>query len=159
VGLVELLLVERHLTGDPVALDADAAAHAVLVQVRADVLVARVPAQVPVELAVGGIAGVALVGAPHLAPGFQIAREHGRPARRAHRRVDPALRVRAAPVDAVRVDEEVVDALLAEERVDAVVVAALGQPDAARAAAEGARVGLYTGADLRAPRRRPAHQR
>jgi hypothetical protein len=73
--------------------------------------------------------------------------------------VDPSLRVRAAPADAVRVDEEVVDALLAEERVDAVVVAALGQPDAARPPSEGARVRLHAGADLRAPRPRPAHQR
>ncbi len=52
------------------------------------------------------------------------------------RRIDAVARPRAGKHDAVRVGEEVADAGVAQQLVDAVGVAALRQPDAARPSAE-----------------------
>ena len=95
---------------------------------------AQVPADVAVELAVVGVAGVAVLGAPDLHRRLGVAAEGGRPAGREDGRVDAVARARRGVGDAVGVDEEEAQPLLGEQLVEAGVVAALGQPDAGRVA-------------------------
>src|SRR5205085_3538188 len=92
VRVVRLLRPERDLAGDAVVLDAGVLPIAGGLDVRADVVVIEVPADVPVELAVDGIAGIAVLGAPDLHRALRIARERRHPAGRIDWRVDAAAR-------------------------------------------------------------------
>ena len=100
-------------------------------QVRLEVVVIEIEADVAVELAVDVIAGIAFDGAPDLLGRFGVAAHAGDAALGAHDRgVDAVLGPRLGEQDAVRIDEEVADAAVAEDFIDARRVAALGQPDA-----------------------------
>src|SRR5947209_5657496 len=105
-------------------------ADASLVQVRLQVLVVEVEADVAVEVAVDVVAGVAFDRAPDLLGRFGVARQHGHAAAGTlDRGVDAVLRPRLREHDAVRVGEEVADAGVTEYLIYAWRVAALRQPD------------------------------
>src|ERR1700747_3007158 len=99
VGVVQLLFVQRHAAGDAVVFQAHAAPNAVGVQVRSDVFVGGVPADVAIELAVGGIAGLPALGAPAWASGPRIAGEGGGARRRAYGGVHAVARAGPAELD------------------------------------------------------------
>ena len=102
--------------GDLVVLDAEMAADAGLVQVRLEVFVIEVEADVAVEVAVVVVAGVALDGAPDLLGRFGVAGQGGDAALGAEDRgVDAVARPRLGEQDAVRVGEEVADAGVAQQ--------------------------------------------
>src|SRR5207253_2718621 len=82
--VVGQLVAEIDLAGDAEVLDSCVLSVAGRLDVRADVVVVQVPADVPVELPVDGIARIAVLGAPHLHRALRIARE----GRHARRRVD-----------------------------------------------------------------------
>ncbi len=133
--VVRLFLVGA--AGDLVVFDAEQAADARLVQVRPQVVVVEVEADVAVEVAVVVVAGVALDGAPDLLGRLGVAAEGGDGGAGAlDRGVDAELRPRRGEQDAVRVGEEVADAGVVEQVLDALDVAALRQPDALRPFAE-----------------------
>jgi hypothetical protein len=123
---------------------------AVRVDVGGDVVEVEVPADVPVVLAVVEVAGVTLFARPDLLAALRIAPE-GRhaAARTVNRRENTVNRLRRGIEDAVRVHEEVADALFGEHVVAAREVPALGQPDAGRGAAEDAPVVRRGHGDLR----------
>src|SRR5205085_6601758 len=79
---VRLLCAEVYLAGDAEILDAEVAAYAVTVQVRLDVIVITIKAEVAVELAVVHVAWITDLGAPDLLAGFNIARKRGDARRR-----------------------------------------------------------------------------
>src|SRR5690349_18542253 len=85
---VWLLGTEINLAGDAEVFDAEVAAYAVAVQIRLDVIVVAVEAEVAVELAVVHVAGITDLGAPDLLAGLNIARKRSDARRRDDRRVD-----------------------------------------------------------------------
>ncbi len=117
-------------------LDAEVYPVAVRVEVGPDVVIVEVEADVPVELPVLVIPGVALPRAPDLLGRLHVAPEGCDGARAVDGREDAVARPGGAEEDAVRVGEEVLDADLLEELVDTGGVAAFGKPDAPRPAAE-----------------------
>ena len=114
LGVVGLLVVGA--AGDLVILDAEQAADAGLVQVRLEILVIEVEADVAVEIAVVVVAGIAFDGAPDLLGRFGVAGQGGDAAPGAEDRgIDAVLGPRLGEQDAVRVDEEVADAGILQE--------------------------------------------
>src|SRR5688572_23175145 len=105
-------------------------------QERFDVRIVGVVAQVAVELAVVDVSGISLFARPDLLGAFGIARERGHAAGAEDGPERTVARARRTERDAVRIDEEKVDARFAEVFVDAGCVGALRQPDAARTASE-----------------------
>src|SRR5262249_46849300 len=124
-------------SGDLVILDAQQRTNAALMQVGLEIFVIEVETNVAVEVAVVVIAGVALDGAPDLLGGFGVAGQDGDVGFGAEDGgVDAVLGARLGEQNAVGVGEEVANAGVAQLLIDAIDVAALRQPDAARAAAE-----------------------
>jgi len=158
VRVVRLLFAERHLSRDPVVLDPGVLAVAGRLDVGADVLVIEIPADVPVELAVDRVAGVAVLGAPDLHRAFRVARERRHAARRVHRRVHAPPRPRNGVGEGVRIDEEEADVLRRQIAIDPRGIPALGQPDAAGVPAEMHPVMHAGDLDLRADRLLVDHQ-
>src|SRR5262245_13081715 len=97
-------------------------------QERLDVAVVRVVAEVAVELAVIDIARIAFFSGPDLLAAFGVARERGDSAGAEHRPERTVARPRRTKRNAVRVDEEELDARFAQVPVNARRVRALGQP-------------------------------
>ncbi len=127
----------RAAAGDLVIFDAGVAADAGLMQVRFDIIVIEIEADVAIELTVDVIAGIAFDGAPNLLRRLGVAPHAGDAALGTHdRRIHAVLRPRLREQDAVGIDEEVADAALFENFIDAGDIAALGQPHALRAFAE-----------------------
>ena len=130
-----------------------------------------------VELQVEGIAGIALVRRPHLLAGCPVPAEGRHPGReqiapaRGGRVLAEAVLDKRRAGDARVLHEEVLDALGREPLVEPGAhaplavrplrspVGALGQPEAARPAAEEAPVGLHAGAHLREHRAVALQQR
>ena len=135
VRIVDPLVVQL-VVGDGVVLEAGRHPVPLGMDVRPDVVHRQVEADVAVEVAVVRVAGVAVLGAPHLLGRLGVAAESGHAARAVERRVDAVDRTAIGVEDAVRVDEEVADARFAQQLVDAGDIAALAQPHAPRAAAE-----------------------
>jgi hypothetical protein len=108
-----------------------------------------VVAKVAVELAVAGVTGVALVGAPHLFGGDGIAPKAGDPLGGVERAVDVGHRRRLGEADGPVLDEAVDEPGLGEHRERERGDPTLGQPDAARPHAAEALVGLDGLVDLR----------
>src|SRR5262249_40199896 len=127
----------RAAASDLVILDAGVAADTGLMQVWPDIIVVEIEADVAIELAVDVVARIAFDGAPNLLGGLGVAPHAGDAALGTHdRSIDAVLRPRLREQDAVRIDEEVADAALFEDFIDARDIAALGQPHALRAFAE-----------------------
>ena len=141
-------LVVQLVVGDGVVLDARVHPDALRVHVRADVVHRQVEADVAVEVAVERVAGVALLGAPHLLRGLGVAAEGGHAGGAVDRRVDAVHRRPVGVLQGVGVDQEVADAGLAQQLVAARDVAALAQPHAARAPAQVLLVEVRRGVDL-----------
>ena len=115
--------------GDFVILDAKMAADAGFVQVRLEVFEVQVETDVAVKLAVVVIAGVTLDGGPHLFRRLGIAGQDRHTALGAEDwSVDAVLGPRLGIEKAVGVGEEVADTRVAQQLIDAVDVAAFGQP-------------------------------
>ena len=152
--------MKRDFAGDAVVFDSDVAPRSVAVQVRLDVIViGRVVAEVAIELAIVGVAGIADVRAPDLFAGLGVAREDGHAFRGDDRRVDSALRARLAVEDGVGVGDEKVDPGLAQVPVVARIERAFSQPDAARRSPEMLDVILPRDLNLSALDRLVRHQR
>ena len=107
-------------------------------QVRLEILVIEIEADVAVEFAIVVIAGIALDGAPDLLGRFGVAGQARRRRCSGHRigRIDAVARPRLGEENAVRVGEEIANAAFAQQLIDARRVAALRQPDALRPSAE-----------------------
>src|SRR4029079_17105192 len=91
-GVVGELLVELHLPGDALVLDADVAADAVFVGPGVDVVVRRIEPEVAIELPVVGVARVAARRRPDLLARLAVAAERRHAARQADRAVDAGPR-------------------------------------------------------------------
>src|SRR5438132_4618523 len=154
---VRLLRAEIDLARDPIILDAEIAANAVAVQVRPDVVVVAVEAEIAIELSVIHVTRIADVGAPDLLAGFNVARKSGDAGRRDHRRVDAATRLRVAEHDGVRVNDEEAYAGGSQQLINAGSVSTFRQPDAARLAPEMFNVILLADFDLCAAGFRARH--
>ena len=146
-GAVIDFLVRRG-TGDATILEAGEAPQVRAGQVGADVVEVEVEAHVAVEVAIARVAGIALVAAPDLACGFEVAGEGGDAIRREHGGEDAVARPRSGVQQPVRVHDEPADVRLLEHSFDALEVGAFRQPDAARVAAEAAPVVVARGEDL-----------
>ena len=157
--IVRLLCAQLDLAGDAEVLHAGVLPVAGRLDVRLDVLVIEVPADVAVELAVDRIARIAVLRTPHLHRTLRIAGERGHAGGRVDRRVHAAARTRHRVGERVRVDEEEADVLGRQVLVDPRRVPAFGQPDAARIAAEVHPVVRAGHLDLRADGLGMDHQR
>ena len=102
--LVRLLAIG--VAGDPVILEAGEDAGVAVENERPDVLEVQVEADVAIEVAIAGIAGVALVGAPHQPRRGGIAAERGGAVAAAERRQVAVSRSRRGVHDPMRLDEE-----------------------------------------------------
>jgi hypothetical protein len=143
--------VEIDLAGDAVVLEAEVPPDAVVVEPRTDVFVRAVEAQILVELAVGRVARIADFGRPHLPPRTPVAAERADAGgeRDRTRGAEGALRTRRE--HAVRLEDDVVDSVARERRVDAGDVGAFGKPKALRRAAEDFAIERNADGDLKAP--------
>src|SRR5262249_23645759 len=100
-------------------------------QVRLQVFGVEIEADVAIKLAILVIAGIALDRTPNLLRRFCIAAEHDHAALGTDdRSIDAIARPRMSEQDAVRVGEEIADAGVAEQFIDAFVVSAFSEPDA-----------------------------
>ena len=126
--------------GDPVVLQAGEHARAVGVDVGLHVLVVEIPPNVPVELAVERVAGVAGFRRPDLARRLDVARKGGDAELGKHRRVHAEAWARIGVLDPVRVDDEPTQVRLGKVAIETGRVGALGQPDPPRPAAKDAGV-------------------
>src|SRR5207237_5850294 len=87
--------------------------------VRLYIIVIEVPSDIAIELAVHGVARIAVLRAPHLHGALRIARERAHAAGSVDGRVDAAARARHGVGWRVRIDEEEADVLGGEILVDA----------------------------------------
>ena len=117
---------------DRVVLDPRVDPHPSLVDVGLDVFQGQIEPHVPVELAVGRVAGVALTGRPDRIGGLRVATEGRHPVRAVDRGVDPGPRPGLRQQDAVRVQEEVPEMMGRQVLFQPRRVTAFGQPEAAR---------------------------
>src|ERR1017187_2541957 len=134
VAVVRLLV--RRLARDAEILHTRETADAVGMNVRFDVVVFEVEANVTVEVAIIAVARVTFLGTPDLFRGFDITSERGHTRWREYRRVNPVARTRMAEHDAMRVHDEPADLGFLEKLFNAGHVRAFRQPDAARVTAE-----------------------
>ena len=121
--------------------------------VRLDVVVREVEPDVAVEVAVHGVAGVSLLGAPDLLAALDVPPERGDAGAAVDGGVHAVERARLGEEDAVRVHEEEADPLLAHQLVHARHVAALAEPHPLRPPSEEALVEVGRRVNLRAERR------
>src|SRR6185503_16995475 len=133
--------------------------NAVAVQIGLDVLVVPIESEVAVELAIIGIARIADLRAPDVLAGFNIAREGGNACGRDDRSIYAAPRLRIAKHYGVRVRDEEFYPRFFEQVINACVISAFGQPDAARRAPEMFYIIAAANFDLRAASFLPGHQR
>src|SRR5207302_6894105 len=118
-------------------LDAEMRADTAGVQVRLQVIVIEIETDVAVEIAIEVIARVAFNGAPDLLGGFRIASQDGNIAPGAKNRgVDAEFGPRLRVEHCMGVAEKVANAGAAQQFIDALDVAALGEPDSLRPFAE-----------------------
>ena len=122
--VVEFLV--RGAAGDAVVFQAGEFALSVRSEERPQVVEAEVVADVAVEVAVSGVARVALLGAPDLAARVAVAGEDGRPFGRVAGRVDGHARLRLPEHQAVGVEHEPAQVGLAQEFLHPRVVGAFG---------------------------------
>ena len=115
------------------------------------IFVIEIEADIAVEIAVIVIARIAFDGAPNLLGRFGIAGQDSDIAvGDQERRIDAKARPRFGEQDGVRIGEEIANAGVLQQFLDAVDVAALRQPDAARPTAEVALELTAADLDLRA---------
>ncbi len=144
--------------GDGPVLDARMGAQASVVQEGPQVLQRQLEADVPVELPVDRVARIALLGGPDRARGVRVAPEDRHFVRAGHRGVHPVARAPVGVQQAVRLQEGVVQVLLAQELLHPRIVAALREPEAPRVVPEVPDVGAHRHRHLGAHRvRNQAH--
>ena len=149
MGSVRLFV--RRATSDAVVLEAGEFPHAVGLDVGADVVVIEVEAAISIKVAVLSVPGVALLCAPHLFTGFDIASEGGGAGGGEDGGEDAVGGAGVGIKESVGIDDKPANFGLLEMVLDPWVVGAFGQPDAAGVAAKaGAIIGagdLDLGAD------------
>ena len=150
-GIVRLLPVQRDVPRDSMVLEPKVAAHAVGMEVRTDNVVVGVESEIAVELAVGGVARISLVRAPHLPRTFDVAGENRHAGGRLARRVKPVLRNPGGVQKTVGIQEEETQTRFRQIPVEARDVRALRKPDPARPSAEMFLVIPHRNLNLRAP--------
>ena len=153
-GLAVVNQLLARAAGDGVILDPGERPHAVRRQMRAHVVEVQIEADVAVEVAVARVAGIALVFAPDLLRGIEIAPEGRDAVLREDGREHAVARARLRVQQAMRVHDEPADVRLLQHMLHAIHVGALGQPDAARVLPEAFAVMIARGQDLRADGRR-----
>ncbi len=127
-------------------------AQAVGLDVGLDVIEIEVVADVAVEIAVPGVAGITLLRRPDLHARLDVAPERRRAGTGVERGVDAVTGARLGVHDGVGVDDEPADFRLLQKLVDARRVGAFRQPDAARIAPEAFAVVVARDHDLRPDR-------
>lgn len=137
------------LARDAVVFEAGKFAQAVGLDVRANVVVIEVEAAVAIKVAVFAIAGVALLCAPDLFTGFDIATKGGGPGRGKDGGEDALGGPRIGVEDSVGVDDEPANFCFGEVAFDPGRVGTFWQPDAPRVAAKAVAIILAGDLDLR----------
>src|SRR5262245_4033613 len=127
-----LLLLWHIASGNPVIFQPEVAACAVRVKMRLKILDRQVPPDVTIEFTIDRAARIADLCAPNLLAGLDIASKCRHAVWTHHRRMDAVTRPRVTVKYRVRVGNKVFDAGLFEQIFDALLVCALGQPDASR---------------------------
>ena len=148
VGSVRLFV--RRATGDAVVLEASELSHAVGLDVGADVVVIQVEATISIKVAVLSVPGVALLRAPHLFTGFDIASEGGGSSGGEDGGKNPVGGAGFGIEDSVGINNEPANLGLLKMVLDPWVVGAFGQPDATGVATKTVVVVLSGDLDLSA---------
>ncbi|MEK0447090.1 MAG: hypothetical protein RLZZ399_2411 [Verrucomicrobiota bacterium] len=120
---------------DPVVLEAGEAPWLISQEI-SEIFHGKVEAQIPVEIAIGGVSRVTLLGTPDLAAGVAVAPKRGGPAGGETRGVDGVARPRIAKHQAVSVDDVPAQVGLAQDGVETRDVGAFREPDSGRILAE-----------------------
>ena len=94
-----------------------------------ELLLGEIPAQIAVEFAVAGIAGVALPGTPDGQGRFAIPAEKGHPAGTADRCIDPIAGPRLSMQQAVGIEDRVAQPAADQQPIQPLVVGAFRKPD------------------------------
>src|SRR5262249_2554766 len=108
----------------------------VLVQIRFDVVIVAVIAQVPVELAVIGVPRIAYVRAPYLLARLDVPPERRHTRGCNDRRIDSPARLGASEHDRVGIYYEELQPLLGQQPINSRLVGAFRQPYSARGPAK-----------------------
>ncbi len=133
LGHIRLLFVERNLPGNPMIFYSDIAPHAVIMQVRLDVIeILRVVSEIPVEFAVIRISGIPDLRAPDLLARLGIPGKDSNIVWCDHRGIDSASRPWRSIQNRVRVTDEKANAGFMQIRVIARIEGAFSQPDTTR---------------------------
>jgi len=139
-------------SGDAVIFETRVAAAACIGQHGAQIFLRQFHADVAIEIPVGRIARISLAGAPDLLARLAVTPENGGTGGREIRRVDGKARARLAIHEAVGVHDEPAEVCLLQDGIDARDIAALGQPNSPRVAAEALAVLVAADEDLCAHR-------
>jgi hypothetical protein len=145
---VGFLVRQRHAAGDAVVFDPRVPSNTVVVKVGADVVVFQIVADVPIKFAVIEVAGVPLLGRPHLVGRFHVPAEESHPAGGIDGREHTVPRARFGEQHPVGIQKRETDAVLFQKSVHARGVGAFGKPDPLGGPAEVALVILNRNADL-----------
>ena len=148
VGTVRLFV--RRATGDAVILEAGEFPHAVGLDVGADVVVIEVEAAISIKVAVLSVPGVALLCAPHLFTGFDIAPKGGGAGGGEDGGEDAVGGAGVGIENSVGIDDKPANFGLLKVVFDPWVVGAFGQPDAAGVATKAVVIILAGDLDLSA---------
>src|SRR5437016_1575329 len=106
-------------------------------QVRLQIVEVEIEADIAIKISIARIAGITFNRAPDLFRRFRVPSETVHTAARAgNRRVDTIMRPRLSVHHAVRLDEEILNAALSQELIDAIDITALREPDAVGPTAE-----------------------
>ena len=115
----------------------------------AEVFDRKIEPDVSVEVAIGGITGVAFFRAPDLAARFPVPAKGRGTRRREDRRIDRVTRAGVSKHDSVRIDDEPPEICFLEHLVEGRCIRAFRQPDPARIAAKGFAIVIPGDEDLR----------
>src|ERR1043166_1026179 len=120
--------------GDPVIFHSGKLAHPA--RDRPEMLQRKIEANVAIEFAISGVAGIAFVRAPDLAARIAVAGERRRAGAGVAGRVNRAMRLRGAKEQAVRVEDEPADVRLLQDGVEPRRISAFRKPKTSWVAAE-----------------------
>src|SRR5690606_36366129 len=99
------------------------------VDIRSDIFVFQIVADIPVKFPVVEIAGVTLLGTPDLFGGFQVPAKGRHPRRTVHGGVVPVLGAGGSMEDAVGIGEKITEAVIAQDLIVPRIIGAFGQPN------------------------------
>src|ERR1041385_6899193 len=130
--LEHVWLLEIVFAGDAIVFDAGIRTDAIRVDIRPDVILFEVVADVAVELAVIVISRISLRSAPDLAGTFRVTAEGGDTGRTIHRSIDAIARPFSSACDAVRFQDGEPYSCLVEKIVHPGEISALREPETSR---------------------------